>query len=75
MRKLAEEFYGAEVVHGACQKNYIRMKLDNARMPSLPNFIFDESPEKLKPTAVSGFITEDYDLFVGGHIDHRTKKD
>ena len=31
------------------------------------NFIFDDSPDILKPTEESRYITEDYDNFVGGH--------
>ena len=76
LRKQAEVFYGVEQVNGACHRysnKYIPMKLDFAKMPILPNFIFDDSPDRIKPTAVSRFITEDYDLFVGGHVSHRTK--
>ena len=70
LRKLAEEFYGVPVTADACphggHKFYKQMQLDNAKLPAFTGFVPDDSPGFLKPTEESRFLTEDYDMKVGG---------
>ena len=71
LRKGAESFYNISSPEKLCfrggRKWYKPMNLENAVFPALPNYIPDDSPDVLNPTAESRYITEDYDMTVGGH--------
>ena len=72
IRKSAEAFYGIPVNNNLCLKGgrkfYKPMELTIATFPTnQTNFIFDDSPDLLKPPPESRYITEDYDNVVGGH--------
>lgn len=67
----AERFYNISVNANPCpkggKKHYTPMELDNAKLPEISYFGFDDSPDIFKPPAEARYITEDYDNTVGGH--------
>ena len=71
LRKEAETFYQIPINDQPCTidrpPQYVPMFLQNAKFPDVKGFKADESPDVLKPTKESRYITENYDTFVGGH--------
>ena len=93
MRKEAEEFYGVEVTSVPCEgprgQSYKRMKLDEARMPTVATRgqsavpsnadmllpIPDESEDLFEPPfPESRYVGHVYDNHVGGHVNKPRKK-
>ena len=72
LRKEAEEFFGIPVVDNPCSRgrgnHYVSMQLDSANFRNVSNFIPDDSMSLMRPTASSGYITDNYDNTVGGHV-------
>lgn len=66
MRKEAEKFYGIAVNHNPCKQKYAPIDFSNAAFPPLPQYMPDDSSDFMKPIAAAGFLTEDYNLTVGG---------
>lgn len=44
------------------------MTLEMAAFPKHNQYAADHSPDLFKPTKASGFITENYDNYVGGYL-------
>lgn len=59
MRKETESFYSIPVIDKACpkggHKQYKYMHLENAKLPIISNFIYDDSPDVLFPIGNSGY--------------------
>ena len=56
LRKEAEAFYGVKVVNKACRgESYVRMEINEARLPMNGILRVDDSPDFLRPIGNSGF--------------------